>query len=147
MTIKIKSGDALKKMEQMNGGSLTIGKFIRAIRMGEEISQVAFAKILGVSKQQLCDIEHDRKPISPKMAAAYANKLGYSQEQFVRLALQSQVDAANLPVVVQIVAQTRTPRSGLRLHSTGAVSRTISTNQGRSQKDRAAAKLTNPVTK
>jgi transcriptional regulator with XRE-family HTH domain len=69
-------------------GPLTLGSMIQAIRKGEEMSQVEFANLLGVSKQYLCDIEHERRFISPKMAATFATKLGYSKEQFIRICLK-----------------------------------------------------------
>ena len=82
--------------------TLTLGKLINSIRLGEEMSQVQFAKIIGISRQQLCDIEHDRKTVSPKLAAKYAEILGYSSSQFIRLALQSIVDRDNLDVAVDV---------------------------------------------
>ena len=54
-----------------------------AIREGEEESQVAFAERLGISRSHLCDIEKDRKPVSPARAAEFARILGYSKVQFV----------------------------------------------------------------
>ena len=53
-----------------------------------------------MSRQHLCDIEHDHKKINPKLVVQYADKLGYSQEQFVRLTLQNQVNQAGLDFVV-----------------------------------------------
>jgi transcriptional regulator with XRE-family HTH domain len=93
MTIKSKqTKKSLKAIEKIAGGKLTLGKLIGAIREGENLSQVELAESLGISKQHLCDIEHDRKSISPKLAATYAKKLGYSEEQFIRLSLQSILD-------------------------------------------------------
>ena len=89
----------------MTGGKLTLGKLICAIRQTDEITQVEFANKLGISRQQLCDIEHDRKFISPKLAAQYANTLGYSQEQFVRLCLQDMVDREGLEVIIEVTAK------------------------------------------
>ena len=66
----------------------TLGSLILSIRQGEELSQVEFANLLGISKQYLCDIEHERRSISPKAAENFAKKLGYSPEQFMRLCLQ-----------------------------------------------------------
>jgi len=43
----------------------SLGEFLRVHRLGEEMSQVEFAKFLGVSKQRLCDIEHGRFAVSP----------------------------------------------------------------------------------
>lgn len=76
--------------------------FIRSIRQGEELTQVDFAKKLGVSKQALCDIEHARKPVSPKKAAEYADFLGYSRRQFVQLCLQYILDRDNLGLIVDV---------------------------------------------
>lgn len=92
----------LKKLEKITGGRLTLGRLILAIRLSEEMAQTDFAEKLAISKQQLCDLEHDRKSISPKLAAKYAEKLGYSKEQFVRLCLQDMIDKAGIPLMVDI---------------------------------------------
>ena len=92
----------LKYLENLIGEKLTLGSFILAIRQGEELSQVEFARILGMSRQILCDIEHGRRIISPKKAAEYADLLGYSKKQFVRLCLQDMIDRAHLGLVVEI---------------------------------------------
>ena len=93
----------LQKLEKIIGGKVTLGKLIWSIRKGEEESQVNFAKTLEMSRQHLCDIEHDRKSVSPKLAAKYAEILGYSKGQFIRLSLQSIVDKENLNVTVKIL--------------------------------------------
>lgn len=97
-----KMNDTLKFLEQVSRSKLTLGKLINSIRLGEELSQVEFATKLGISRQQLCDIEHERKTISPKLAAQYATILGYSVQQFIRLSLQSIVDRDNLDVEVDV---------------------------------------------
>lgn len=94
--------ETLLFLESLMGEKLTLGSFILAIRQGEELSQVAFAKMLGVSRQILCDIEHGRRIISPKKAAEYADLLGYSRKQFIRLCLQDMVDREQLGFVVDI---------------------------------------------
>ena len=105
MTIKSKlTLKSLDKIEKITGGPLTLGRLIWAIRQtDDECSQVVFSKKLGISRQQLCDIEHDRKSVSPKLANLYAKKLGYSPDQFVRLALQGMVDKAGLDFLVEVV--------------------------------------------
>jgi len=100
MPIKKKS-DAKKFLEKL-AGELTLSSLITAIRQGEEMSQVEFAKLLGVSRQYLCDIEHDRRTISPKTAAAFAKKLGYSPHQFVRLCLQDMVNRDGLKLKIDV---------------------------------------------
>ena len=92
----------IKQIEKITGGKLTVGKLIWTIRECDEITQIDLADKLGCSKQHLCDVEHDRKNVSPRMAANYAKILGYSQEQFIRLALQNIVDRDELKVVVEI---------------------------------------------
>ncbi|MBA2656763.1 MAG: helix-turn-helix transcriptional regulator [Tatlockia sp.] len=89
-------------LENLMGEKLTLGSFILAIRQGEELSQVEFAKLLEVSRQVLCDIEHGRRIISPKKAAEYAELLGYSKKQFVRLCLQDLIDRDHLGLIVEI---------------------------------------------
>lgn len=89
-------------MEKITGGKLSLGKLIWAIRQSEEITQVDFAVQLQISKQQLCDIENGRKLVSPKLAAIYAKKLGYSKEQFIRLSLQDLVDRDKLGVLIEV---------------------------------------------
>jgi transcriptional regulator with XRE-family HTH domain len=84
-------------------GKLTLGSLLLAIRQGEEMTQIEFAKLLGVSKQYLCDLEHGRRFVSPKAAAEYAKKLGYSSQQFVKLCLQDLVDRDGLDSFGKIV--------------------------------------------
>ena len=92
----------IKFLQQASGSKLSLGKLIQSIRLGDEISQAEFARTLGISRQQLCDIEHDRKIISPKLAAKYASILNYSIPQFIRLALQAIIDRDHLNVTVDI---------------------------------------------
>ena len=103
MSIKSKMTEkTLKYIEKITGSKLTFGKLIWAIRQADEILQVDFADKLGITKQHLCDIEHERKSVSPKLAAKYADILGYSKEQFIRLALQDLVDREGLNVQIEV---------------------------------------------
>ena len=97
----------LKKFEKITGEKLTLGKLIWSIRKADDISQVDFAHTLKITKQHLCDIERGRKSVGPKLAAKYANILGYSEEQFIRLALQDLVDREGLNVEVEITLKIR----------------------------------------
>jgi transcriptional regulator with XRE-family HTH domain len=103
MSIKSKmTKKSLKDIEKITGTKLTLGKLIWSIRQADDISQVDFANKLKITRQHLCDIEHDRKAVSPKLAAKYALILGYSKEQFIRLALQDLVDRDGLNVRVEV---------------------------------------------
>lgn len=96
------SKGSLEYLESLIGKKPTLGEHLLAIRQGEEMTQAAFAKQLGVSRHYLCDIEHNRRYISPKTAAEFAEKLGYSSKQFVRLCLQDILNRDGLPLVVDI---------------------------------------------
>ncbi len=82
-------------MEEITGGPLTLSALLYAIRVGEEMSQAEFALRIGVSKSHICDIEKGRKHVSPMRAMQFAKILKYSEEQFVRLALQDIVNQLN----------------------------------------------------
>jgi transcriptional regulator with XRE-family HTH domain len=92
----------MRYLESLTGEKLTFSGLIHAIRLGEEMTQVEFAQSLGVSRQYLCDLEHGRRNVSPETAAGYAEILGYSKEQFVRLCLQEMMDKAGLHLEVSI---------------------------------------------
>jgi transcriptional regulator with XRE-family HTH domain len=81
---------------------LTFGGLLRVIRLVEAETQVAFAERLGVTKQHLSDIEHDRRGVSVERAAGWARALGYHVGQFVELAVQGHLRAAGLPFVVTV---------------------------------------------
>ncbi|MDX1838324.1 XRE family transcriptional regulator [Legionella taurinensis] len=96
------SKDSMQYIESLVGQKLTLGSFLMSIRQGDGEIQAAFAKTLGISRQNLCDIEHGRRFVSPKMAAEYAEKLGYSKKQFVRLCLQDLLDREGLTLIVDV---------------------------------------------
>lgn len=98
----VKGADARSLLEDAAGGPLTFGGFLRAIRQGEEMTLASFAEQLGISRQNLCDIEQGRRSVSPARAAAWARVLGYSEAQFVRLALQDQISEAGLELRVSV---------------------------------------------
>ena len=99
-----KRSEAMKLLEEISGGPLTLGRAIESIRKGQELSQDECAKKLGVSKSHLCDVEKSRKTVSPARAAKWARALGYPESVLVRLAIQSELDAAGLKYKVEIEA-------------------------------------------
>jgi transcriptional regulator with XRE-family HTH domain len=112
MSIKSKLTEkTIKDIEELTGGQLTLGKLIWAIRQSDEISQKEFAHQLKITKQHLCDIERGRKFVSPKLAAKYAEILGYSTAQFIRLSLQDLVDREGLNVQVEITNKGHSKRA------------------------------------
>jgi antitoxin HigA-1 len=103
---KTKAGKsaAIKLLEQISGGPLSLGTALESVRKGEALSQDACARKLGVSKSHLCDVEKGRKTVSPERAAKWARVLGYPESVFVRLAIQGELDAAGLRYKVDIEA-------------------------------------------
>jgi transcriptional regulator with XRE-family HTH domain len=96
--------DAMTFVEKLSGGPLTLAKLIRSIREGETMTQAEFADTLGISKQHLSHIENGRKVVSPERAARWAALLGYAESQFVRLALQDELQRAGLRYTVTVAA-------------------------------------------
>ena len=99
-----KKSSAMAFLEGITGGPLTFGDCLRSIRLCDGVSQTAFAKTLGVTRSHLCDIEKGRKTVSPARAAKWARLLGYSEAQFVRLALQAMMEEAGLQLTVHVEA-------------------------------------------
>jgi transcriptional regulator with XRE-family HTH domain len=97
-----KKSDAMKFLSKITGGPVTFGKLLEAIRLGEEMTQPEFAKKLKVSKSHINDIEKGRKTVSPERAAKFAKILGYSEDRFVELTLQSMLDQVGLHLKVEV---------------------------------------------
>ena len=95
----IKAALALQKITKKK---LTFGGMLWSIRMCDEISQIAFAKDLGISSQYLCDIENGRRTVSLPVAKKFAEKLGYLPEQFVELAIQDMLNHEKIKMRVHI---------------------------------------------
>lgn len=102
--VKRSKSAAMKALEKVAGGPLTLGGAIESIRKSEELSQSSCAKKLGVSKSHLCDVEKGRKVVSPERAAKWAKVLGYPESVLVRLAIQAELDASGLKYKVEIEA-------------------------------------------
>lgn len=101
MTTK-KTKSTIKKLEKISGVKLTLGTYLLSIRKGEDQTQLELADVLNITKQYLSDIENGRRIVSPKTAAEYARKLGYSEKQFIRLALQDLLDRDSLMYCVEL---------------------------------------------
>ena len=93
-----------KALETIVGKPLSLGTLLESIRLGEKMTQVKFAKQLGISRSHLCDIEKGRKSVSVARAARFAKILGYGEAQFVRLALQGLVEDSGLRLKVRVDA-------------------------------------------
>ena len=102
MAINKINRETIAFLESLAGTPFTLGSLLLAIREGEGSAQVEFAKKLGISRQNLCHIEHERRAVSPKMAARFAKILGYSEKQFIKLSLQNTLNKDCLGFFVDI---------------------------------------------
>lgn len=93
----------LEDLERRHG-PMTVGRFIKAFREGDEATQSGYAKRLGISKANLCDIEKGRKLVSAERAAKFARVLGVPEGALVQLALQDQLREAKLALKVEVHA-------------------------------------------
>lgn len=103
MTIKanIHSVDAIEATKDI-WNKMTFGGLIRSLRMSDEISQVELAKQLGVSKQFLSDVEHNRKDVGMAFAKKVSSVLGYSIEPLLELLIREQLKRQHLNYTVEI---------------------------------------------
>jgi transcriptional regulator with XRE-family HTH domain len=101
---KMKTNKTQKQLEEISRQALTLNNLLQAIRLGEEMTQIEFAKLLGVSRQYVCDLEQNRRFVSPKVAELFANILGYSPQQFIRLCLQDMMKREGMDFLVEVKA-------------------------------------------
>ncbi len=103
MTTRKKSS-ALKDLETMTGEPLSISNLLWSIRTSDNLSQIEFAEKLSISNRYLCDLEHGRKSLSARKAKEFAEKLGYSTEQFIAIALQDALNHDGIHFRVELKA-------------------------------------------
>jgi transcriptional regulator with XRE-family HTH domain len=89
-------------LHELNGGPLSFGQLLGALRESDEQTLGQFATRLGVSRQHLHQLEAGQKRVSPERAVRFARALGHSEIYFVQLALQDLVDDAGVPARVEV---------------------------------------------
>jgi transcriptional regulator with XRE-family HTH domain len=82
--------------------AMTFGGLIRSLRLSDEITQVELAKKIGVSKQFLSDVEHNRKDVGISFAKKISDALGYSIEPLLELLIRDQLRSQHLNYVVEL---------------------------------------------
>lgn len=103
-TKRSKKSSAGSLEHKLLGGPLSFGEAVEALRSRDEITQVALAKKIGISRQYLCDVEKGRRLVSPEQAARFAKAFGHPPNFFVQLALQDSVHASGLKLRVAVEA-------------------------------------------
>src|SRR5690606_2518909 len=93
-----------KFLEKLAKGSISLGKYLESIRLGEEETLAQFAKRLGISRSHLNDIEKGNKAVSPARAGDFAKKLGHHEGYFVMLAARDLLKKEGVEKYVKIQA-------------------------------------------
>ena len=83
---------------------LSFGDVLRAWRLAEELSQTQMAKLLGLSRANLCDIEKGRKLPSASRALKIARKLGMVEAHAVELVFQDILRKEKIKFKVSVAA-------------------------------------------
>ena len=97
MTIKMRS--AREVLDEILG-PVSFGQFLKAFRLSLELTQVEMAKKLKTSKQDLCDIEKERKSVSVERAVFFAKRLKHSERLFAKFAIEDQLRKSGLKIKV-----------------------------------------------
>lgn len=100
----IKKSAAIKSLEKIRKEKLTFGRMIESIRKADEISQIELARKMKISKAHLCDLEKGRRTVTFTRAIQFAKVLGYSETQFVALAIEEQLEDVGMKVKISMKA-------------------------------------------
>lgn len=93
--------EAIKFLESIDG-PLTFGAMIASLRKADGISQSSLAEKMGMSPQNLSDIEKGRTGVSHKKAAEFARALGYSEALFLSKAIQQDLNSEGFHLEVHL---------------------------------------------
>lgn len=102
MTINSKNTINALEATQYIWEKMTFGGLVKSLRISDDITQVNLARKLGVSKQFLSDVEHDRKDIGISFAKKVSDALGYSIEPLIELIIRDQLRKQNLNYKVEL---------------------------------------------
>lgn len=91
-----------KKAIRKITGPISFGEMLSSFRLSNDFTQVAMAEMLGISKQDLCNIEKGRKIVSVERAKNFAEALKMPPKVFAKYALQDQLILAGIAGVVEI---------------------------------------------
>lgn len=98
-TKKLGSKDLEKRL-----GKLSVGEFLRSWRISSGLSQKQFARLIGISPANICDIEKGRKGVSPEKAHEIAKKIGYSPTVLVKMAIEELLADAGLKYAIEVTS-------------------------------------------
>lgn len=87
---------------QKKYGRISFGRFLASWRESEEMTQAAFAKRIGISAANLCDLEQGRRIPSPTRAKQIAKKLKLPEKALVTLAIQDTLEKHGMEYQVEL---------------------------------------------
>lgn len=90
------------KLHEKYIGKSTFGMFLRAARTTMDVTQAEMARILGVPRAMVCDIEKNRQNVSLNLAIKIAKKAGLSSYLAVQLCVNDQLRRAKVKYRVEI---------------------------------------------
>ena len=96
-----KGVNASRALEKLLG-PLTFGECLASIRQDQELTLEAFAAKLGISRQNLSDIEKGRKGVSVVRAIEWARELGHPEKLFAQLVLQDELRKAGADWTIKV---------------------------------------------
>ena len=83
-------------------GRISLGAFLMSWRTAEGLTQVKFARKLGLSPANLCDIEQGRRIPSPGRALKIAKKLGLPEKGIIVMAIEDALEKNGLSYTVEL---------------------------------------------
>jgi transcriptional regulator with XRE-family HTH domain len=89
-------------LKKILGARMSFAMLLRSIRTRDDLTQKELADLLEVTVSHISDIENGRKFDSVERAYEFAQKLKDSEKFFVAVALQDQVNQADLDFKVEI---------------------------------------------
>ncbi len=101
MTTEKRKTYGLKDLEKRLGAQ-TVGELLRTWRLTEEMTLKDFGKKIGLSVANLCDIEKERKGVSPEKAEQIAKAIGVPPALLIRLSIEESLRDAGLNYKVEI---------------------------------------------
>jgi|FLYM01.1.fsa_nt_gi transcriptional regulator with XRE-family HTH domain len=84
-------------------GTLTFGDVLKAWRQSDDLSQIAFSKRIGISPQNLNDLEKGRRIPTPLRAARIARRLNLPEVSLIQIAIRDSLhkDGFNFDVKLE----------------------------------------------
>ena len=102
--MSIKNSRKAKVAVRKITGTISFGEVLKPFSETRGWTQVEMANVLGISKQDLCNIEKGRKIVSVDRCVKFAKALNHSPSVFAKYVLEDQLMRAGIPNEIKIVS-------------------------------------------